>query len=189
MGRLIVLRRPGIVVVSGLVEEAFADEVLISNDTFADGVSDTKKIRLGFETGTLQKMHLSKGTFIIASAADDFRIEMMLEGGRIPDKEIQLRGFIPRFNGSFDFEKHGREKEAHVFSGNVLSSQKGSSGDKFWERITMGWKRNGKDEIRTVINWGRPIDGERGQRVILVTGEKKLAQQGMTYYNALRCIT
>lgn len=188
MGKLIVLRRPGIIVVSGIVDNLYEDEVVLTNDKFSDNAALCPKLRLSFAPGTIKRMRLQKGAFMMASAADDFKIEMLLEGGCVPDSEICVKGFIPRFNGSFDFERHGRQKEAHVFSGNIVSSQRVEKEGRLWERITLGWKRNGKDEVRTIINWGKPISPERGQRVILVTGEKKVGQHGIEYYNATSCI-
>jgi len=184
MGRLVVMRRPGILVVSGLVEEVNGDEIVISNEGLTENMS---KLRLTYQPGTLSRMQLNKGVFIVSTASDDFRIEMMLDGAKTEEKEIALKGLIPRFNGSFDFDRRGTEKEQHVFSGNILSAENGGTETKRWQKITLGWKRNGKDEVRTIVHWGEPISVENGKRAIFVTGEKKVSGS-MVYYNASKCI-
>ena len=142
---------------------------------------------LTFEPGKLANMGLQPGMFILASTSDDFRVEMMLEGGEVPDEEFALQGYQVRFNGSFDFPPHGTEKEQHVFAGNVLSSENGTTRDgKAWTRVTVGWKRKGQPETRTVVYWsstGETLPECAGKRVIFATGEQREAK-GTQYYNA-----
>ena len=191
MGQLFILRRPGIIVVSGLVTEANGDEVVIENDCYLPVSQRTEKrrCRVQFPAGRARSLSLTEGAFVIASVKDDFRVEMLMEGGETPDREYRMAGFQIRYTGPFDFARHGREKEQHVFSGSILSSRSGGSEGRFWTLATIGWKRRGEAECRDVVLWGKdkPPACETGRRTILVTGERR-EQDGRPYYHAAKMI-
>ena len=179
MSALFVMRRPGILVVSGLVQEIDGDTVVIENKCYlpVSQKEEPRRCRITFPSGKVGNLGLTAGAFVIASTKDDFRVEMFMEGGETPDQEYCLTGYQLRYNGSFDFDRHGSEKEEHVFAGNILSLKTGetASGHK-WTKVRLAWKKKGQEEVRDIFYWGEDGDTLRdiqGSRVIFVCGEPK----------------
>ena len=178
MRSLIVLRRPGISVVSGIIAEVGVDEVLLKNDLTGavSGQTKTAVCRLRTDPDVIRKMRLCPGTAVIASATDDIKIEMIQEGGEFPDLTLDLTSRIIRFNGSFDFDRHEREKEQRVFCGSILNAKSQQKGSRWWNKAVVCWKHKGVDEIRNVVYWSNGedrADKNMQKRMIFVTGEKK----------------
>ena len=181
MRSLILLRRPGILVVSGVVTEVTNSGVRIRN-TFG---AQEQSLNLDVEQSVLDGLKLKTGSMIVASTMDDFRIEMMLDGALIRD-EIGVKAYTVRYNGSFDFEAHGNRKEEHVFAGSILSAKSGRKAGRPVCAATIGWRRKGKDEIRNVIFDPRKIqestlEALQSQRMIFVTEAARGEGNGCYY--------
>lgn len=188
MRTMFILRRPGILVIKGLVTEV-TDSTVRLEDCFFYPVSrreETTTCILDCEEEYLQRIQLKTGAKILAATTDDFKIEMLLEGGETPVREYHLRGYRFCYNGSFDFERYMDSKEQHVFSGTVMSVNSGEKQGYTWNRLMLGWSQNGKNERRNIVYWndqGISLADKEGQRLIVVTGEPK-AREGVRYYQA-----
>lgn len=183
MRSLILLRRPGILVVSGMVTGADNSGVLITNYFGAQ----EKSLRLEVDPRALANLKLKKGSMIIASTKDDFRVEMLLDGAEIPDL-ITLSAYTVRYNGSFDFEARGDRKEQHVFAGSVLSANMGKKAGRPVCAATIGWRRQGKEEVRNII-FDPAVEYQKdtlkNKRMIFVT-EGARGEGSGRYYTATR---
>jgi hypothetical protein len=171
------MRRPGIVVVSGIVTEVLEEEICIKNDVLLPVSNKIEEVRchLVVDPKAVQRLKLAPGAAVIASASDNFKIEMLFEGGEVPDRDFHLRAYTVRYNGSFDFECRGQEKERHVFVGNMMNAQTITHDGKCFSRATIGWKRKGVEEVRNLLCWPK-TDSEKleqylNKRVVIVTGE------------------
>jgi len=186
MKTLFPLRRPGILVVSGIVKEINGDEVVIENDLQlpVSGTVQSGRAHLDVSGTDISKMRLKPGDTVIASTSDNFLVEMLKEGAESPDKDFYLKAHTIRYNGSFDFDRHGTEKEQHVFSGTVVSAQSGRSRDKIYTRMVIAWKKNGKDTVRNIVFFGKEsMEKKVGSRIITITEEAKQSK-GISYFQA-----
>ena len=189
MRSMFILRRPGILVVSGIVAGIQDDNTVILENSFRypiSGQEEKTKCYLECNPDTIKRLHLEAGSYIIASATDDFLVEMLMEGGETPDREFHLKGYTVRYNGSFDFESHRNQKEQHVFSGTIIAARSGVKQGYTWSRATIGWKKSGKDEVRNIVFWskeGKALSNFIGKRIIAVTGESR-SNNGFTFYQA-----
>lgn len=188
MRSLFVMRRPGILVVSGTVTEVNGNVVTIRN-TCHYPISNKEEetiCHLTCKEEVIERMRLGKGASIIASTCDNFNAEMLLDGAEPTTREYELSAYTVRFNGSFDFECHGDQKEQHVMAGTVISAASGMQQGFTWNRILLGWKKKGQEEKRNITFWNRDgitCDDQKGKRMILVTGEEKKSNKG-SYYQA-----
>ena len=189
MSAVFIMRRPGIIVVSGVVKEIRNDQIAIENEWYMPVSRKTVAItcRLDTEPGVAARMKLQPGAMVIASCMDSFPVQMLLEGAEVSEREFTFKAYNIRYNGSFDFEQHGTEKEQHVFSGCVLDARAGQSrSGKTWTRMVIVWKKNGKEEKRNVVYWsdiGEDLTDMRGKKAIFVTGPRSVSQ-GSVYYVA-----
>ena len=183
MKSLVVMRRPGILVVSGIVSDIAADRIEITNRFY--GME--RRLILQTEPATTGRLNLTRGAMIIASTSDDFRIEMLMEGATIPDDTFELKAYTVRYNGSFDFEAHGQIKEQHVFAGSCLSAVREYRCGRPVCVATIGWRSKGRDEIRNVIFGLKPAADTESllkSRIITVTGAAQVSGS-VGYYPAI----
>lgn len=105
---MFVMRRPGVLVVSGTITDIQDNVVVLENKFFYPVSGQEEKTRCFLESkfDVIQRMRLTIGTSILASTTDDFMIEMLLEGGETPTRDFHLKAYTIRFNGSFDFDQH-----------------------------------------------------------------------------------
>lgn len=189
MRSMFILRRPGILVVSGTVADVKDDGMIILENSFLypiSGQEEKTRCYLECKSDTIKRLHLETGTSIIASTTDDFLIEMLMEGGETPSRDFHLKSYTVRYNGSFDFECHKNQKEQHVFSGTLIAANNGIKQGYTWNRAVIVWKKNGKDEIRNIVYWnktGETLSEKIGKKVIAVTGETKIINE-IAYYQA-----
>lgn len=185
---MFVMRRPGVLVVSGTITDIQDNVVVLENKFFYPVSGQEEKTRCFLESkfDVIQRMRLTIGTSILASTTDDFMIEMLLEGGETPTRDFHLKAYTIRFNGSFDFDQHNDQKEQHVMAGTILAVTSGQKQGYTWNRMTIGWRKNGKEEKRNIVYWNKDniqLAGQAGNRVIVVTGERKVTG-GYEYYQA-----
>lgn len=178
MNALFVMRRPGIIVVSGFVKEVHEGEVVIENDCYFPVSDAVEKARCHLEVAqdVIDRMKITTGAAVIASTTDSFLVEMLMEGAETSSRDFHLKAYTLRYNGSFDFERHGQEKECHVFSGNLLNVQSYEKEGRFLVKARLAWKRKGREEVRNLVFWSKDdFDSEKFQnkRVVSVTGEAK----------------
>ena len=174
------MRRPGLLTVSGYVKGVLDDEVVIEN-SFKNDPLDIHLVRTPKCTWL---KGLTAGAAIVATTEDNFAIEMILDGGTIPLKEITLGCYNMRFNGGFDFDKRNEIKEQHVFVGTLLSASQRSQSGVPYEMGVVSWKRRGQSETRAVYRWnptGLLMPDLIGKRIITVTGEGVVTNKGKIY--------
>ncbi len=191
MSRLVVLRRPGILVVQGTVVDIRYNTVTIENDVElpVSGCLDKRMARLVFENERcFADLALQPGSKVVASTRDNFLLEMLEEGGETDDKEYVLSAYLIRYSGSFDFKEHNDIPEQHVFAGNVLDAVSGvrKSSGRPWTCLTVGWNRKGVPETRMVL-----CDAEYDckemlkKNICVVTGPMKVdPKNNQMFFNA-----
>lgn len=183
----ILLHRLGVLVISGIVTGVEGEDVLLG-----DG-SVFPKIRVSCQKREAERLCIRPGVAVIASTTDDFGIEMMLEGGMYQTDEFHVRAFTVRYNGCFDFEQCGEEKEQHVFAGVLLPTGSGERDGCTWSRGNLIWRHTGREECRNVVWWnqtGQTLDAYSDKRVIVVSGEKQMPENApMPYYPVMRVQT
>lgn len=180
MRSAIIMRRPGILTVSGYVQEVFDNEIVINNDLNGHplNIHLTKTAKCTWLRG------LTAGAAIVATTDDNFAIEMILDGGDVPLNEITLGCYNMRFNGSFDFNKRNDIKEQHVFAGTLLSATKKEQAGIPYEIGVVSWKKKGQSETRVVYRWnpsGLLLTNLIGKRIITVTGEAVVTKKGKLF--------
>ncbi len=183
MKEIFILRRPGLIVISGTVKEIRDGGLVIEGDhAFPISGPDTVKVNLNVSNDVISNMRIQKGASVIASTTDHFLVEMLQDGGETPDREFSLDAFVLRYNGSFDFDPHGDSAEEHVIAGIIKTAKKltKTKNNLPIYQVTVGWKRNGAEELRTILYCG-PENVTEKARVIFVTGPLK-THNGSPYY-------
>ena len=183
MRSLILLRRPGILVVSGVVVWVSNSEVQIRNTFGAQKID----LILKSDPKLLEALKLAKGSMLVASTMDDFKIELLMDGA-ILTEPVTLNAYTIRYNGSFDFEAKGTRKEEHVFAGSVLSATVGRKAGRQVCAATIGWRKKGREEIRNVLFDPAKVtdcsaEALQKQKLFFVT-EGKREEKDHSYYVA-----
>ena len=175
----VLLRRPGLLVLAGIVTDVQGEDVILGDGTICP------KIRMACQNNEPARLHIRPGVAVIASTTDNFGIEMMLEGGVYRTDEFHVQAFTVRYNGCFDFEQCGREKEQHIFAGVLLPSGSGERDGCTWSRGSLVWKKREAEERRDLVWWnqaGQTLSEYQDKRVIVVAGEEKQPDNGSYPY-------
>lgn len=147
MSSMIILNRPGIMVISGQVIdiEPSLGRVVIKNDGIRKDQSRVpRRCVMYCSPSSVRSMNLKTGDNIIASVKPNRALEMFADGIDTGIELFEVRGFTLRYTGSFDFPKKNNLPEEHVFSGDisslkVLPAQDGS----LYTMVKLEWFKKG----------------------------------------------
>lgn len=175
MGRLIVLNRPGVQIVSGTVVDysCGSDVVTIENDV--NTAKGKVKKRLLIRSEQVGRLNPARGVHLVASIRPTELTIALSDGAFLNQTVFPVDAYVVRYTGSFDFEPAGNEKETHVFCGSVLGGTLTSNGGCIAKVL---WKKNGQNEERRVY---APMDIRFLKRAVFVTGAPKQSSSGPVY--------
>lgn len=185
MSRLFLIRRPGILVVCGTVTEVKGDGLVIENNyPFPVSGPQPARVHMQADEKKLANLRLKNGAFIIASTTDAFEVEMLLDGGETANRDYNLTAYNIRYNGSFDFDERGLQKESHVILGSCVSAQLGKS--KNGQQLLVchiSWQQLGLSRVAKVCLFGDTVKPENilKKRVAAITGPVKQTERGTIY--------
>ena len=188
MGRLIILSRPGIMVVSGVVKEVDLSRatVVIENDVLlpCSGVVDRRRIRMVCDLKKIYAMRLNQkiGSFILASVRPSDELVLLEDGGEDDTTEYCASVYNMRFSGSFDFDRRGEQKEEHVFCASIKKITFQKFGDKVYAFFYIQWNKQGYPETKTlVVRIKNPDSVINMKRGIFVCGAMQKSSLGDVY--------
>lgn len=180
MGRLIILSRPGIQVVSGKVVKIGDADVTIENTcqfTEPTSLQETRTMILQSSADVISRLKLKLGSFIMATICpnDDTKT---LADGLYSNVQYHARAYNIRYTGAFDFNSAGNQKESHVFCGAILDAKALDSGGTL---VKVTWKAYGADEVKNLYT---PIDITKAlkNKAIFTCGRKKTTPNKKEFY-------
>lgn len=147
MSSMIILSRPGIMVISGKVIDVdpVVGKVVIENDGIRKDQSRVKrKCAIYCSPYSVQNMKLQNGDSIMASIKPNRDMELFADGIDNGVDLFEVRGFTLRYTGSYDFPPKNNLPEEHVFSGDISLLKVLPAKDGFlYTMINVDWFKKG----------------------------------------------
>lgn len=170
MGRLIVLDRNQIQIVSGRVIDIAKDKITIEDEVILkDKTKVNKKITLIYNKAA--NLKLKKGAVIIASVRANNELSALAKGIN-NSKDIAVNAYVVRYTGNFDFEAYKNIKETHVFCANISKITEIKSGSLI--SISLN------SEQKTLFT-SAAVKGKLSKKSIFVTGAPQISSVGIVY--------
>ena len=190
MSSLIVMSRPGLMVVCGIIKKVdiSASEVTIENDVYmpVSRRTERKKLRIGVNRNKISAMKLGEkiGTFILATVKPVTELLLLEDGGEDSKTEYYTMAYNIRFSGSFDFDSLGDAPESHVFCAGIRDKEFATIKGKTFAFLDISWKKSGNlEERKLVIQTSRSgVEALRDmKRGTFVTGPLQNTSYGPVY--------
>lgn len=182
---LFVMHRPGILGVTGIVTEVDGISVTVSGDVWLPVSRKLEKrfARIRYPKDfSIERMKPKLGERIIAITEDDYPVEALFQDAETPDQMYNLKAFMIRYNGVFDFDARGKAEEEHLFSGQILESRIVRLQDGTYKTVTrMHVRVKGQNEERIIVEAGE-VKREQGSSCIFLTGKPVYGKSGVPYY-------
>ncbi|MCR5368397.1 hypothetical protein [Eubacterium sp.] len=177
---LFILHRPGILGVSGIVTESDGLSVTVKGDVFlpVSHKIERRLARIRYPRNfPFNKMKLRPGERIIALTEDDFAASSLFTGGETSDDFYDLKAFIIRYSGVFDFEPTTGCAEEHLFSGQVKGVWNIRNG---WQFIQISVRKQNNNEERMLLSQTQ-TSFKKGDNIIALTGKPVSIKDNLCY--------
>lgn len=178
MAQLMVMRRQGLIVVSGTVTDYSLPrgEIAIENDCYlpVSQATEKRRVRFRINRGEIERFRIREGVFLIATVKPTVAMELLFDGGEDDTKEYLTTGYHMRYTGAFDFEPRGSAPEQHVFRAAIAGSTLSRNANGTVFTVTeVYWQKNGQRLSRKLLARGDVRDkmDEIGSGIFVTGGE------------------
>lgn len=185
---LVVVRREGLLLVSGIIEDFSNVHVTIKGPMmFETRGSVDLKMRISFDESSFERMPFTKGSRVFATTTDSFICEMIMDGAEMDENTIiDVEAFNIRYSGSFDFDDRSSvDREIKCFCGKVQLVHKFQDA----AGIVVGFTRKQRKEVRNVYldqSLCHLADKLDGKTVAVITDTAKPTKAGEEVYPAFK---
>lgn len=176
--RLLILNRPGIAVISGIVKtvDLASGEIVVENDCYlpVSQVIERRSCRFSLDRNEMERFRICSGAFVTATVRPTPEMELLAHNGEDDTREYHTIGYHLRYTGSFDFARCGITEEEHVFVGKVTDvGLCRVSGNRICTMASVLWRRRGTEMVRRTFASGNVVDKmKKIKDGIFVTGPR-----------------